>query len=68
MVALILLPKNNLRKDSKLMISMEMDSYLKMNSGNVWISELFGKKYIILLKLPKLLSHFGKKKKSYSLP
>jgi len=50
------------------MISMEMDSYLKMNSGNVWISELFGKKYIILLKLPKLLSHFGKKKKSYSLP
>jgi len=62
------LPKNNLRKDSKLMISMEMDSYLKMNSGNVWISELSGKKFIILPKPPKLLSNFGKKKKSCLLP
>jgi len=62
------LPKNNLRKDSKLMISMEMDNYLKKNSGNAWISELCGKKYIILLKPPKLLSLFGKKKKSCSLP
>jgi len=68
MVVLIPSPKNKLRKGLKLMISMEMGSYLKKNSGNAWISELCGKNNIILVKPPKLLSNFGKKKKYYSLP
>ena len=62
MVVLIPLPKNKLRNDSKLMISMKMDSFLKKNSGNVWISDQCGKNNIIQ-NPQKLLSKSGRKKK-----